>query len=184
MASASPRLLTAEDLFALPDNGGATELVRGELIDMSPGSPSSSEIGFNIGAPLWNFVRPRRLGVITGELAGYVLARNPDTVRAPDIAFVRADRVPPQAQRDFYWQVPPDLAVEIVSPSDRPRQVRDKCLEYLDAGVRLVWLVEPKHQRVTVYLPDRSTRTLGRTDALDGGDVLPGFTLPLADVFD
>src|SRR6185436_19424810 len=119
---------------------GPTELVRGELVEMSPGSGRSSEIGYNIGGALFAFVRPRRLGSITGELAGYILARNPDTVRAPDVAFTRADRVPPKDSADGYWPVP-DLAVEVVSPSDRLRRLHAKCLEYLDAGVRLVWLV-------------------------------------------
>jgi len=92
--------------------------------------------------------------------------------------------VPRGADRDFFVRHPPDLAIEVVSPSDRLRAVRAKCLAYLDAGVHLVWLVEPKHQRVTVYLPDRSTRALGLGDTLDGGAVLPGFSLPVTEIFD
>ena len=100
-------------------------------------------------------------------------------------------RTVPCAVANIMWRPPHSFSssgngrtVEIVSPSDRLRQVRAKCLDYLDAGVRLVWLVEPKPQRVTVYLPDRSTHVLGIQDTLHGGDVLPGFTLPLAEVFD
>jgi len=178
------RLITAEQFIELPDDGHNYELVRGELIEVSPSGFHSAEIGSTIGAFLFNFVRQHRLGAVTNGEGGYILARGPDTVRAPDAAFIRADRVPQGADRDFFVRHPPDLAVEVMSHTDRLRDLRAKCLEYLDAGVRLVWLVEPKPQRVTVYLPDRSTRTLGISDTLDGGDVLPGFNLPLAEVFD
>lgn len=178
------KLMTAEELAELPDDGHLYELVRGELIEVSPSGFHSAEIGLAFGAFLFNFVRQHRLGAVTSGEGGYILARRPDTVRAPDAAFIRADRVPHGADRDFFVRHPPDLAVEVMSRTDRLRDLQAKCLEYLDAGVRLVWLVEPKRQRVTVYLPDRSTRTLGITDTLDGGDVLPGFSLPLAEVFD
>jgi Uma2 family endonuclease len=183
MTSTPAGLVTAEALFDMPDNGGRTELVRGELREMSPGSPWSSEVGILIAAALIGHVRPRRLGSVFGDEAGFILARNPDTVRAPDVAFVRADRLPPPAQREFFLALAPDLVVEVLSPTDRAHDVHDKIHEYLEAGVRLVWLVDPRARRVTVCLPDRTTRTLGASDVLDGGDVLPGFQLTLADLF-
>jgi Uma2 family endonuclease len=102
-----------------------------------------------------------------------MLARHPDTVRAPDVAFVSADRLPPPAQRVFFLALAPDLVVEVLSPSDRARDVHDKMHEYLAAGVRLVWLVDPRAQRITVYLPDRTARTLGAADTLDGATSCP-----------
>jgi len=178
------KLMTAEQFIELPDDGHNYELVHGRLVEVAPSGFSSAQIGLLIGAELINFVRPRRLGAVTVGEGGYILTRGPDTVRAPDAAFVRAEHVPQGADRDFFVRYPPDLAVEVMSRTDRLRKLQAKCLEYLDAGVRLVWLVEPSHQRLTVYLPDRATRTLGITDTLDGGDVLPGFALPLAEVFD
>ncbi len=175
-------LLTAQDLSRMPDDGRFYELVRGELVEVPPAKPGSSEIAVLISAALVNFVYPRRLGMVCGADGGFILHRNPDTVRAPDAAFIRADRMPTGQQRDFYGESP-DLAVEVLSPSDRRRKVLEKIEDYLSAGVRLVWLVDPRARRVTVCLPDRTTRSLGASDVLDGGDVLPGFELPLADLF-
>jgi Uma2 family endonuclease len=183
MAGSPTQLLTAEDLFELPDHGGRNELVRGALREMSPGSPQSSEISVLIAAALLGFVRPRSLGAVFGENAGFIISRNPDTVRAPDASFVRAERLPSKDEQQFFLPLAPDLVVEVVSPSDRMRDVNDKIHEYLDAGVRLVWLVEPRAKRITVYLPDRTARTLDACATLDGGAVLPGFSLPLTDLF-
>ena len=183
MTSTPARLLTAEELFDRDDDGRRYELVRGELYEVSPASPRSSAIAGLIVWWLWSFVRPRALGKVFPPDAGFILARNPDVVRAPDAAFVRADRLPSEPEQDFFLALAPDLAVEVVSPSDRMTDVNDKVAEYRVAGVRLVWVVEPRARRATVYRPDGSAHVLGPADSLDGEDVLPGFRLPLAELF-
>jgi Uma2 family endonuclease len=181
-AAPQPKLMTAEELFELPDDGRKYELVRGELVEMTPPGGWHGQKTLQIGARLLVHVEPRDLGRVYAE-AGFILARDPDIVRAPDVAFVRADRVPSARDELGYVPVAPDLAIEIVSPNDRASDVLDKVLEYLEHGVRLVWVVDRKRRTVTVWTPDRVARLLGEGDALDGGDVIPGFRLPVADIF-
>lgn len=183
MTSTPSKLMTAEDLFELPDDGRHYELVRGELKEMSPAGPRGSRIAAVIAQWLLNFAVPRHLGSVYVSEAGFIIRRNPDTVRAPDVAFVRADRLPPDEEQDFYLPLAPDLAVEVISPSDRLTAVQAKVGQCLEAGVRLVWVVNPRTRQVTVHQPGRPMQTVGAGQALDGADVLPGFTLPLSDLF-
>ncbi len=120
--------MTAQELFERGDDGRRFELVRGELHQVSPASPRSSEVAALMAWWLLSFVRPRRLGKVYGADAGFLLRRNPDVVRAPDVAFVQAERLPPWDERDFFLELAPDLAVEGVSPSDRLGDVNDKVL--------------------------------------------------------
>src|SRR5687768_11750627 len=129
-------LMTAEDLAQLPVDGHHYELVRGALVEVTPAGGRQGENAGQIAGHLWVFVQPRGLGRIYVAETGYVLARNPDIVRAPDVSFVRADRLPPEQEREGYLELAPDLVVEVVSPTDRMRDINDKVLEYLDAGVR------------------------------------------------
>lgn len=175
-------LFTLEDFEAMPDDGQRYELVRGELVRMRPTGFEHAEITFLLGTELNNFVRPRGLGVVGGE-GGFVLERRPDTVRAPDVFFVRAERVPRGDAAQHFLADAPDLAIEVRSPSDTLRQLIEKGDEYLAAGTRLVWIFDPRSRTVTVKTSDGATRTLSAEDDLDGGDVLPGFRLSLASIF-
>lgn len=126
---------------------------------------------------------PNRLGMVYGADAGFVLSRDPDTILVPDAAFVRAERLPPITEQDPILRMPPDLAVDVVSPTDRPHEVAQKVGIYLAAGVPLVWIVEPRTRRITVHAPNQAPVVLSPGDELAGGEVLPGFRLPVSDVF-
>lgn len=172
---------TVEDLARLDDGAARYDLIRGELIKMNPAGFRHGNIALRIGRYLDEFVEKNRLGMAAGAETGFKLG--PDTVLAPDAAFVRTDRLPPESDWDGFIPVAPDLVVEIVSPSDRARYVMDKVMEYLDAGVRLVWIVEPRRRTVAVYRADHAGRVLTKSDTLDGEDVLPGFSLAVSELF-
>ena len=175
--------MTAEELLTLPDSDTRRELVRGVLVTMSPSALPPTIVGGNIFARLWNFLRRRRLGACGFADAGFKLASDPDTVRAPDIWFLRAERIPPDGiPRGGYWEGAPDLAVEVLSPTDRFTDVLRKAQDYLNAGTRLVWIVDPEGRSAAVFRPDAAPLLLGETGTLDGGDVLPGFSVRLRDV--
>jgi Uma2 family endonuclease len=171
---------TAEQLFAA--NLPHSELVEGELVMMSPAGFDHGRIASRIVAALENFVRPRGLGVVTTAEAGFQVARNPDTVRAPDAAFVRADRVPSGGAKGFF-QGAPDLAVEVVSPSDRDADIAAKVQEWLRAGCAIVWVVDPECRLVTVHRSRNEAVVLTELDAVSGGSLLPDFSLPVAEIF-
>lgn len=175
-------ITTAEQLFEAGDIGRC-ELVRGELIRMSPSSFRHVDIALRLGAKLLNYVESRGLGKVVGAEGGFVLERQPDTVRAPDVAFVRKDRLPPPEKEAFYFEGPPDLAVEVLSPSDRAGAVQGKVRQWLTAGCAAVWVVDPASRSVRVCHPDGEARVLSGDDHLEGGELLPGFTLPLAEIF-
>ena len=176
-------LMTAEKLLCLPDDGWQYELVQGKLIRMAPSSSRPAIVATRISTRVGVFVAGNALGVVGGADWGFRLTSDPDTVRAPDVAFVRAERLPPPAEREGTLRLVPDLAVEVVSPSDRMTEVREKVREYLEAGVRLVWVVDPRRETVTIFAADGTERVLRAGDTLDGGDVLPDFRLPVADIF-
>ena len=176
-------LMTAEDLLALPDNDMRYELVEGELIEMSPTSRPHSRDGMRIATQMNVYAEANDLGEVYGADAGFILRRNPDTVRAPDAAFVRKERLP-ELDEDGYLPLSPDLAVEVVSPSNTVNEMSQKVQEYLEAGTAIVWVVEPKRRQVTVYTPGQHPRILRDGDLLDGGDVMPGFTLSVTYIFD
>ena len=132
---------------------------------------------------LGSFIESRKLGVYTTSDSGVWLERDPDTVREPDVAFFSAEKSPPDERVTGYAQVAPDLAVEIVSPSDRLPAVNDKALMWLRYGVRLVWVVRPDERRVDVHRDGHPVAMLTESDALDGQDVLPGFSCPVREIF-
>ena len=175
-------LLTAEDLLALPDDGYTYELLEGELRQMPPTSGEHSRVELYIAFWLMHFVYSHRLGKVYGSDAGFRLKRSPDTVLCPDTSYVRAERVP-QDDRSGIMELAPDLAVEVVSPSNTINEMDDKVAAYLEAGTSLVWVVRPRRRQVTVYTPDSPIRIFSENDVLDGGDVLPGFSLPFIDFF-
>lgn len=180
---ATTKLMTAEDLWHMQEDECRYELVEGELIRMAPTGGEHGEIMSEFARHISNHVAETKAGRTYVGDTGFILARNPDVVRAPDVAFVRTDRLPPKEERRAFLALAPDLAVEIVSPSDSSSDVNDKVMHYLDAGVQLVWLVHPSSKSVSVYTPDRTARILSEDDALDGGDILPGFQLRVADIF-
>ena len=136
-----------------------------------------------IASLLHHHVAARRLGAVM-TCGGVKLAANPDTVREPDIAFVRQDRIPAAGVPEGFWPGAPDLAVEITSPGDRASEIRAKVSDYLARGVRLVWVVDPKKKTVTSHTPLSSPVTLGVDDVLGAADVVPGFTCPVRRIFD
>jgi Uma2 family endonuclease len=171
---------TAEQLFAT--NLPHCELVGGQLVMMSPAGFDHGRFASRIVAALENHVARQGLGIVTTAEAGFQFARDPDTVRAPDVAFVRADRVPSGGVKG-YFQGAPDLAVEVVSSSDRPDEVAAKVQEWLRAGCAVVWGVEPANRTVAVYCHGHQVAILTTADTLTGGDVLPEFSIQVAWIF-
>ncbi|HEX2280288.1 MAG TPA: Uma2 family endonuclease [Thermomicrobiales bacterium] len=176
-------LMTAEDLLALPDDDKQYELVEGVLIEMSPSSRHHSRDGLRIATRLNGFVEDHDLGEVHGADGGFILRRNPDTVRSPDAAFVRKERLV-ELDDEGYLPLAPDLAVEVVSPSNTVNEMSRKVQEYLSAGTSTVWVVEPLRRQVAVHTQEPVVRIFRDGDTLDGGDVLPGFTLSVTYIFD
>ncbi len=150
---------------------------------MTPAGFEHGYIVVNITVPLSSFVKENRLGLVTGAETGFQIGHDPDTVRAPDIAFVRADRVPTERTVGFF-QGAPDLAVEVVSPGDRASKVLAKVQDWLGAGCRAVWLIDPANRTVSAYDDRNQVVTLRASEELTGGEVLPGFRLPVAAIFE
>lgn len=181
---AEVKLLTAHDLLQLHSEGVRGELVRGVLEEAVSNGMRHGEIVVNYGMLLGNFVKPRRLGRLMASDSGVWLDRDPDTVREPDLAFISVERLPLDAPVPGYAEVVPDLVVEIVSPSDRPIPVFDKAQMWLRYGVRLVWITDPEARTILALPQSGPPRTFTEDDTLDGGNVLPGFTCPVRDIFD
>ena len=167
--------------FATTSRDGAWELIDGAPVAVTPSSDRSGWIAGEVFARLRDHVRSQNLGWAFPPETGFVLFADRATVRSPDAAFVRSDRLP--GFTDRFVPLAPDLAVEVLSPSDRMVDAMSKVTMYLQAAVRLVWLVDPASLTVSVFRPDAAPRTVGAGDALDGGDVLPGFSLPVAEIF-
>ena len=184
MTSTKQKLLTADDLLILYSKGVNAELIRGVLCEHVSAGMEHGEIVVNFITGLRGFVKPRKLGRVFGSDSGVWLERNPDTVREPDVAFISAERLPLSVRVRGYSEIVPDLVVEIASPSDSRRGVNDKALMWLHFGVPLVWAAHPDTRTVDVYRPGRPVVTVGDDGALDGAPALPGFMLPVADVFD
>ena len=184
MTTTPTKLLTADDLLQLYGKGVRGELIRGELCETIPSGGRHGEVVMKVGFFLTSFILPRRLGRLAGSDSGVLLERDPDTVREPDIAFISAERLPLDVEVTGYYEVVPDLVVEVVSPSDSAREVMDKALMWLGYGARMVWAVNPETRSVDVYRPGERTITLTESDTLDGLDILPGFECAIADIFE
>ena len=182
-AKPATKLLTADDLLRLDAEGVRGELIRGELSETMPAGHIHGKIVMNLGAELRNFVKPRKLGTLVASDSGVLLERDPDTVREPDLAFFSAEKIPLDADIPGYAEVVPDLVVEVASPGDSRTAVNDKALMWLRYGARLVWVVRPDARAVDVHREGRPVAALGENDALDGLDVIPGFSCPVRDVF-
>ena len=177
------QLMTADELLALPRDGFRSELVNGELKKMSPAGHNHGRLTMRLALPLGLYVQKRSLGEVYAAETGFRLSSNPDTVRAPDIAFVRQDRVNAVGTGKGYWPGAPDLAVEVLSPSDTVGEVEEKVSEWLTAGTIEVWVISPKLHTVTVYRSPHDVSVLTANDMLEGGDVLPGFQIEVKAIF-
>ncbi len=175
------RVFTADELLHLPEDGCRHELVEGELRKMSPAGGKHGRIGARIAARLLTYAEQHKLGVVYSSDTGFLLSRSPDTVRAPDVAFNRTERA---VETDGYLPSAPDLAIEVVSPSDPYTEVVQKTTEYLRAGSLAVVVVDPWKRVVRIHRA-RATETITTTvtEVLEIDDVVPGWRLPLDDIF-
>ena len=179
--------LTDEELLRTPSDGLKYERVDGELRG-SPGGGVHGAVSVRLATALGMFVKEQRLGYVVGGRTGYRWpgrhSDRPDNVRCPDLSFVALGRFPDEQLPEGYPELAPDLAVEVLSPLDRARDVFEKVGEYLDVGTRLVWVIDPQARNAAVYRSMTNVRTIGEADVLDGEDVVPGFACPLRDVLD
>jgi Uma2 family endonuclease len=179
--SDAARLITAEELFEYPESR-YYELIRGVPRVCEPPGGRHGYLAMRLGALLHQHVERLGLGTVLVE-AGYVLRRAPDTVRGPDISFISTGRLPPDRIPEHFIPGAPNLAVEIVSPGSRWSEMEEKVADYLAGGTPLVWLVDPRERKVIVRYPDRPTRVVTAGELLEGEEVVPGFALPLAELF-
>jgi Uma2 family endonuclease len=177
------QLVTAEELLRMPDDGYRYELVRGELRKMAPAGHLHGRIAINVTTPLDRHVRAHTLGTVYAAETGFKLASNPDVVRAPDVAFIRRERVEAVGDVEGYWPGAPDLAVEVISPGDTYAEVQEKVFDWLEAGTQMVILVMPRKRTITVYRSLTDIIMLTEHDTLDGGDVVPGWRVPVRELF-
>jgi Uma2 family endonuclease len=176
----TPKLLTAEEFMKLPDppDGSRQELVRGVIVTMPPPGGRHGACCVKAVRLIGNYVEERGLGHVCCNDTGFISERGPDTVRGPDVSFWSKERL--AEMPDGYPELPPDLVVEVVSPSDHFSRVQGKARHYVERGVRLVWVVDPEDRSVTVYRPGRQANILVEKDTLSGEDVLPGFSCLVA----
>ncbi len=182
MSIPTQNITTAEELLSAASNLGPCELVRGELIMMSPGKGRHGAVGARVLRGLINYVHTNHLGEVFDSSAGYVLARDPDTVREPDVSFLTTERLKDQ-DLDAFLEGAPDLAVEVLSPGNTAAEMRAKMDDYFGAGCRVVWIVDPLRKSVTVHRPDGVSAILTEDDTLTEEEVLPGFSLPVREIF-
>jgi len=183
MTLTETKLLTADDLLCLHGKGVRGDLIQGVLHETMPSGIRHSKIGMRLSSALLGFVDAAGLGTVVGPDAGVWLERDPDTVRAADVGYFSAANMHPDVDVVGYAEVVPDLVAEVRSPSDSRREVHDKARIWLRHGVRLAWVVHPDDRTIDVRRPDHAVTTLSGDAALDGADVLPGFTCSLDDVF-
>ncbi|BBL76599.1 hypothetical protein MishRS11D_36970 [Methylomagnum ishizawai] len=183
MGAVAERLITADELWHMPDDGQRHELIKGEVTTMAPAGSEHGIVALRIGRLLGNFVEEQALGETFGAETGFKIGSNPDTVRAPDAAFVSRARFEAVGNTRKFWPGAPDLAVEVISPGDGYTEVQDKAFDWLAAGTRMVVVADPRKRRITVYRSLSDIRVLTDQDTLDGGDVVPGWSVPVASIF-
>ena len=182
--SLTMQAITADELLAIPKDGMRRELIKGELIERQPAGFFHGVTTNFLGTYLTVFVAENDLGLVTTAETGFKIATNPGTVLAPDVGFVAKDRLPTDLSTLVgFFPGAPDLAAEIISPSETYEQVEAKVARYLDAGTRLVWVVRPRQKRVEVHRADGSSALFSSDEILDGEAVVPGFTLRISRIF-
>ena len=174
---------TADELLRLPRGRNRYELIRGELRTMAPAGNEHGALAALVTGFLIVHVRDQKLGQVYAAETGFKLANDPDTVRAPDAAFVSRKRLDEVGPVQGYWPGAPDLAAEVVSPNDLYTEVSAKVAEWLRAGSKMVVVVNPRSQQVLVHAPDADVKVLEMDDVLGGGEVVPGWQLPIKELF-
>lgn len=182
LMSTSTRSVTADDLLRMPNDGGRYELVEGELISMAPAGGRHGHVAMQIGWRLAEYADRNGLGMAFAAETGFLLARDPDTVRAPDAAFIAAERLPPGGITSHFVDIVPDLVVEVASPGDSSPGLQAKTQEWLSYGVRMVWVADPNARSIAVYRSGEDVRILNIGDEIEGGPLLPGFRCPVKDI--
>ena len=175
--------VTAEELLHQPSDGYRYELVKGELKKMAPAGYEHGTLAAIFTGLLISHVRAQKLGMVTAAETGFKLSTDPDTVRAPDVAFISQKRLDEAGPVRGYWPGAPDLAVEVVSPGDLYTEVGEKVAEWLGAGSRMVAVVNPRNKQVLVHTSPTDVKVLGLGDTLEGGEVVPGWTLSVEELF-
>lgn len=173
--------LSAEELERLSIPDRQVELVRGRLVVRAPPSTRHGVVAGRLAFLIHAHVEKRGLGLVCPQDTGFQIGQDPDTVRAPDVAFVTSEQarlIPPQGYAAFA----PALVVEVVSPGDRFSELEEKVADWLAAGSRLVWVVDPGRGRARVYRADGGSMEVGREEPLEGGEVLPGFSCRVIDI--
>jgi Uma2 family endonuclease len=181
--STEVKLMTADELLVMPDDGFRYELIKGELIRKPLRGHIHGRVSISVASPLYQHVNANNLGIVYAAGTGFLIHQNPDTVRAPDVAFVQQQSVEHICETEGYWVGAPDFVVEVVSPTDSVGYIEDKVAAWIDVGSRLIWVVSPTMHTVTVYRSLTDIAILTENDRLDGGDVVPGFQIPIADIF-
>ncbi len=177
------RPITADELLEMDARGERGELIRGVFCKTMPTSPGHGFIAMKLGHLLLSALEKVGAGRVMGTDSGVRIEREPDTILAPDIGYYAFDRLPHDSDVSRITDVVPDIVAEVVSPSDTSREVAGKAAMWINAGVRLVWVVWPETKMIEVYRPGQPTVTLRETDTLTGMDVLPQFSTPVGDVF-
>lgn len=174
---------TADELLKMPRDGYRYQLIEGALKKMSPAGSEHAVIAATIASLLWQHVRANKLGMVLAAETGYKIASDPDTVVAPDTSFIRQEQVERIGRTEKFWPGAPDLAVEVVSPGDTAREVREKVAAWLAAGTQMVWVLDAKKRTITAHRKQADVAVLTGSDLLDGADVVPGFNCKVAEVF-
>jgi Uma2 family endonuclease len=183
-ARPSPMLMTVEEFLVASVPDGKVELVRGELhVTPPPGAPHGT-VEINLVLILGVHVKANGLGRVFGDTFGYILTQLPRTVRVPDLSFVRADRLPPEGIGPGLLRLAPDLAVEVLSPSESASELEEKLADYTTAGTRLIWVVDPARRTVMILNQAHPVRWLQENDILQGEEVVPGFSCRVAEIFE
>lgn len=175
--------MTADELLRMPDDGVRRELVQGELKEMVPAGHRHGRVAMRIGSRLAEHVEANDLGAVYAAETGFVLASDPDTVRAPDAAFVRRERLKEADDVEGFFPGAPDLVVEVVSPGDAYAEVEAKVTDWLEAGTLMVVVVNPIQRTVNVHRGSSEVAVLKEADELDGSTVVPGWRLPVREIF-
>jgi Uma2 family endonuclease len=182
MSTPTSNITTAEQLLNAPSDLGRCELVRGELIMMTPAKGRHGAIAMKIGHYLLSFLETHDIGQVFDSSTGFVLSHDPDTVRAPDVSFLTSERLK-QQNLDAFLEGAPDLAVEVLSPSNTQAEMLERMADFFEAGCRVVWIVDPLRRSLVIHRPDASPTILAENETLTEEELLPGFSLVVREIF-